>query len=345
MSIPRFELAPGYLVSRIILGGWQLARGHARTGGDAGAFEDLLRSAVRAGITTLDCADIYIGVEELIGKFLRSARPDSPVRIHTKYVPDLGSLPTLTESQTRDIVDRSLRRLGVEQLDMVQFHWWDFDIQGYVDAALTLGKLRKEGKISRIGVTNFDADHLSDILDAGVPVISNQVQYSVLDRRPEGEMTRLCAEHGISLLCYGTLAGGFLTGAYLDAPEPHEPFENRSLVKYRLIIDEFGDWEHYQRLLRALRSIADRHGVDIAAVASRFVLDRPGVAAAITGIRTPSHLQRLDRIFDLALDDADLAELAGCLADAPGPRGPVYGLERVKGGRHAEIMRTNLNRW
>ena len=344
MSVPRHELAPGYSISRIILGGWQLAQGHSVASEDTRDSEEILQAAVQAGITTFDCADIYTGVEEFIGGFLRTAALDVPVQVHTKYVPDLSALPTLTEQETRQIIERSLRRLGVDRLDLVQFHWWDFDIPGYVEAALTLSRLREEGMIAHIGVTNFDAAHLTEILEAGVPVVSNQVQYSILDRRPEGEMAHLCTTHGISLLCYGTLGGGLLTDAYVGAPEPREPFENRSLTKYRLIVDEFGDWDEFQRVLRTLRSIADRHGIDLAAVATRFVLDRPGVAAAITGIRRPSHLRDLDRIFEFAIDDADLAEIAPHFIGAAGPDGPVYGLERIKGGRHARIMRTNLNR-
>ncbi|MFC2078120.1 aldo/keto reductase [Candidatus Bipolaricaulota bacterium] len=344
MIIPRFELAPSYSISRIILGGWQLAHGHGQQKIGRATTDELLRGALRAGVTTLDCADIYTGVEELIGTFLGSTRPDVPVQIHTKYVPDLSALSTLTERDTRQTVERSLRRLGVERLDLVQFHWWDFDIPGYVEAALTLDRLRKGGRISHIGVTNFDASHLSELLDAGVPVIANQVQYSVLDRRPEDEMAQLCEEHGISLLCYGTLAGGFLSDAYLGVSEPREPFENRSLVKYRLIIDEYGNWERFQHLLRALRAIGDRHDADISAVASRLVLDRPHVAASVTGIRSPVYLQEAEHVFSLELDPGDLAELSACFAEAAGPLGPVYGLERVKGGRHARIMRTDLNR-
>ena len=80
-------------------------------------------------------------------------------------------------------------------------------------------------------MTNFDAAHLIEILNAGVQVISNQVQYSVLDQRPEADISELCRQHDIKLLCYGTIAGGFLTERYLGAIEPHEPLENRSLTK------------------------------------------------------------------------------------------------------------------
>src|SRR6202021_1634007 len=103
----------------------------------------------------------------------------------------------------------------------------------------------------------------------GVDILSVQAQYSALDQRPASGLAALCAEHGVWLLCYGSVAGGFLGGRWLGGPEPWSPLENRSLVKYKLIIDDFGGWGLFQELLRALRGVADRHGADIATIASR----------------------------------------------------------------------------
>jgi aryl-alcohol dehydrogenase-like predicted oxidoreductase len=344
MSIPRFELAPGYTISRIIRGGWQLAQGHSQSGITAATALEGLHRCAEAGITTFDCADIYTGVEDLIGRFLREHRGDTPIQIHTKYVPDLDSLATLTANDITAIIDRSLQRLGVERLDLVQFHWWDYETPGYVEAALTLNRLRHQGKIRHIGVTNFDVTHLAEIVDAGVPVVSNQVQYSLLDQRPAGKMATWCAQHNVSLLCYGTLAGGFLSERYLGEPPLSEPFENRSLTKYHLIIEEYGGWTRYQRLLEILKSIADQHNADLSSIATRSVLDQPQVGAAIVGMRSIQHVTGNNQVFDLTLDNEDLAALNGDLAQANGPSGSVYELERAKDGRHARIMKTNLNR-
>lgn len=344
MTIPRFELAPGYTVSRVIRGGWQLAHEHSQSGITAAAAIEGMRLCAEAGITTFDCADIYTGVEELIGRFLRVYRGDAPIQIHTKYVPDLGELATLTGRDTAMSIDRSLQRLGVECLDLVQFHWWDYDIPGYVEAACTLEKLRQRGKIRHIGVTNFDVTHLTEIVDAGVPVVSNQVQYSVLDQRPTSRMATWCKQHDISLLCYGTLAGGFLSEKYLGAASPEEPLENRSLTKYQLIIEEFGGWERYQQLLRILKGISDRHKVSLSAVAARIILDQPQVGAAIIGMRSPSRITDIAQVFRLTLDDDDRSAISACLTQSRGPAGPVYALERAKGSYHAMIMKTNLNR-
>ena len=148
----------------------------------------------------------------------------------------------------------------------------------------------------------------------------------------------------MALLCYGALAGGFLSAPYAGTPPPAEPLENRSLVKYRLIIDEFGGWALFQELLAALGAIGRRHGAAAGAVALRSVLDRPAVAGVIVGARHAGHLADTVAAMSLRLDEEDRAIVDGVLARARGPLGDVYDLERVKGGRHAAIMKYNLNR-
>jgi hypothetical protein len=143
--------------------------------------------------------------------------------------------------------------------------------------------------------------------------------------------------------CYGTLAGGFLTDAWLGKPDPGFQFENRSLIKYRLIIDEFGSWDLFQTLLQTLKAVGDRHGVSLAAIATRWVLDQPQVAGAIVGARYARHLPKTLEVFKVALDDADRAAIAAVIAQAKGPNGPVYGLEGDRTGRHGRIMKYNLN--
>lgn len=341
MSIPRIDLAPGYGISRILKGGWQLAGGHGAID-RAVALDDMARF-VAAGITTFDCADIYTGVEELIGTFLRGRRGGAPIQVHTKYVPDLNTLATVTRRDVEAAIDRSLARLGVEQLDLVQFHWWDYTVPRYVDVARWLDDCRRAGKIRNLGATNFDTSRLRELIEAGGPLVSNQVQYSVMDRRPATAMTAFCEKAGVQLLCYGGLAGGFLSDRYLDQPAPAEPLDNRSLVKYRLIIEEFGGWDGFQRLLRALHEVALRHEVTIGTVALRWVLDRPRVAGVIVGARHGRHLADLQKVAALTLTPADLAAIAAAQAGSAGPSGDVYELERTPGGAHGAIMRYTLN--
>jgi aryl-alcohol dehydrogenase-like predicted oxidoreductase len=264
--------------------------------------------------------------------------------VHTKLVPDLDALAHLRGADVERTVDRSLKRIGVEVLDMVQLAWWDYGVPGWIEAGLHLVELQRRGKLRLIGATNFDTPRLRELLDAGVPVVAHQIQYSPVDRRPEAGMLELCRERGVALFCYGSLLGGLLSDRYLGAPEPTEPFENRSLRKYALIVSEFGGWARFQALLRALRQVADRHGASLARVGLRWVLDRPGVAAAIVGARHARHLEDVRAALSLALDAEDQARIAATLEDAPGPTGDCFGLERVKGGPHATIMRYDLDR-
>lgn len=341
--IPAIELAPGYRISRLIKGGWHLAGGHGAV--DAAQARQDMAAFVEAGFTAFDCADIYTGVEELIGGFRRDYPSlAAQVRVHTKFVPDIDQLHITDGAMVEAIIDRSLQRLGMDCLDLVQFHWWDYTVPRYVEVALELERLRRKGKLERIGLTNFGTPQVRELLAAGVPVFSHQVQYSLLDQRPAGDMSALCQAHGIALLCYGTVAGGFLSDRWLGAPAAEEPLANRSLTKYRLIIEEFGGWALFQELLRALRAVATRHGVDIATVATRAMLEQADVAAAIVGATNTAHLADHAQMGQLALDAADHAAIAAVLAQRQGPHGDVYTLERDREGPHGRIMKYTLNR-
>jgi aryl-alcohol dehydrogenase-like predicted oxidoreductase len=340
--IPRFSLSGDYTISRIIKGGWHLAGDHGAIDPDQ-AQRDMV-AFVDAGITTFDCADIYTGVELLIGSF-RRAYPAHAARaqIHTKFVPNLSDLQSVDRAYVETIIDRSLARLGQERLDLVQFHWWDFTIPRFVETALELDRLRRAGKIARIGLTNFDTPHLAELVDAGIPVTSHQVQYSLLDDRANHGMVEYCRAKNIALLCYGTVSGGFLSERWLGKPAPPSDLANRSLVKYKLIIDDFGGWDLFQELLRTLARIAGKHETDIASVASRAILDRSQVAAVIVGAVNASHLAAHAKIGALHLDADDLSSIAGVTGRRRGPAGDIYELERDRAGPHGRVMRYELS--
>ncbi len=341
-EVERVTLAQGYTISRILKGSWHLAGGHGHVDRDA-TIKDMA-AFVEAGVTTFDCADHYTGVEELIGDF-RAAYPDLAQQneVHTKFVPDYDRLGSVNRAYVEGIIDRSLRRLRMERLDLVQFHWWDYGLPGCVETALMLQDLKVAGKIAHIGTTNFDVPRLTELLDAGVEIIANQPQYSPIDLRPENGVVQLCRDNGIPQLCYGTLAGGFFSADWLGRSEPRGRFSNRSLTKYKLIIDDFGGWELFQDLLGVLAQLADKHDGSVPMICLRWVLDRPGVAGAIVGATSARHLQENLRVFDIALDDADRAAIDGVLARRIGPAGDCYDLERDKEGRHGRVMRYNQN--
>jgi aryl-alcohol dehydrogenase-like predicted oxidoreductase len=340
--IPRYALRDGYSISRIVKGGWHLAGDH----GDVEPSQAIrdMAAFVEAGITTFDCADIYTGVEQLIGDFRRSYPSLAPqVQVHTKFVPDLSDLHGVDRRYVENIIDRSLQRLGLERLDLVQFHWWDFEVPRYVETALELERLRQAGKIAHLAVTNFDTPHLEEIVAAGVPIVTHQLQYSLIDDRPNTKMADFCRTHGIVLLCYGTVCGGFLSERWLNRPEPRSGITNRSLIKYKLIIDDFGGWDLLQQLLEVLAAIAVKYGTDIASVATRAMLDRPQVGAAIVGAVNTNHLRSHAGIGALQLDAEDLSAIAAVTDYRRGPREDVYILERDRTGRHGQIMKYELN--
>lgn len=326
---------------RVILGCWQLASGHGR---DVEEGHAVLEAHVDAGFRTFDCADIYTGVETILGDFARAhgLGPDE-LRVHTKYVPDLGELASLGPSDVERAIERSCDRLGRDALDLVQLHWWDDAAPGYAGVLAALRQLHERGVVRAIGLTNVGVPRLREVLESGVPVTSVQTQYSLLDRRPRGAFAGLAAEHGIDLLCYGSVAGGLLSDRYLGRADLGATHENRSLTKYRLIVDEAGGWTALQALLAELRAVADELGSDVATVASAWCLRQRGVRACIVGIRSTRHVAALRALRDeVELGDEALARLEAARARFPEVPGDVYELERDREGRHGRIMRYGL---
>jgi aryl-alcohol dehydrogenase-like predicted oxidoreductase len=263
------------------------------------------------------------------------------VQLHTKYVPNEKSLDTYDPRDVSAIVNRSLGRLGVEEVDLVQFHWWNYEANYYLDAMRELFALKAEGKIRHIGITNFDTAKTKEFSDAGFKPASTQVQYSLLDRRVELSLGKYCKENGIGIIAFGTVAGGFISERYLGVKEPKE-FATRSNVKYKLIIDDFGGWELFQELLKVLDVIAKAHGSDIASISSAWTLQQPGVKAVIVGARNQDHLDRNLGIPNIVFSDSESSAISRVLGQSQQLEGDVYYLERYN-TRHRGIIHTNNN--
>lgn len=337
----RFELAKDYTISRVINGCWQLSQGHSLQGGVD--RKDVMRAfhmLVDIGMNTFDCADIYTGVEEFIGEFVKELGGGNDIQIHTKYVPDIDALSSVNFAYTERVIDRSLTRLNRDVLDLVQFHWWDYDVPGALDAAGHLLRLREKGKIRHIGTTNFDTENLSKLVNAGIPLVSVQTQYSLFDRRPEKRLLDYCQKNGIAVLCYGTLAGGFLSERWQGkAPDSSE---TRSQVKYLQVIEDTLGWDAYQRLLALLNDIAKAHDVSIATVASSYMLQKPGVGAAIVGIRNSRHVPSNAQTLAFNLPEPEAAQISAFLAPYKTLPGEPFELERTVGSKYRAIMKMNL---
>ncbi len=273
-----------------------------------------------AGFTTWDLADHYGPAEDFIGEFrrrLRTSRGErslSDIQAFTKWVPQLGEI---TRPIVERAVERSLQRMDVGTIDLLQFHWWDYGDSNYLDALSFLAELRDEGLIRHLALTNFDTEHLRIILEHGIRVVSNQVQYSLIDRRPEHQMAAYCLENDVQLLAYGTLAGGLLSERFLGSPEPdRSQLNTASLQKYKRMIDLWGGWELFQELLAVLQQVAHRAEASIANVAVRYVLDRPAVAGVIVGVRLglSDNLAENARVFELSLSPSDVDAIDAVLS-------------------------------
>jgi aryl-alcohol dehydrogenase-like predicted oxidoreductase/enamine deaminase RidA (YjgF/YER057c/UK114 family) len=327
-AVPRIELAPGLEVARVLTGLWQIADMEKDgTTVDPERAARAMERYVAAGLTTFDMADHYGSAEAICGHYRATRGRDAPIETLTKWVPTPGPVG---EADVRAAVDRACERLRTDRLDLLQFHTWTYDDPSWLEALDLLQRLKAEGRIGHLGLTNVDAAHLRMALDSGLELVTNQVSFSLLDRRAATGLTDLCVARGVHLLAYGTLAGGLLTDRWLDRPEP--AWDERtpwSLNKYRRFIAQVGGWEAYQNVLRAARRVADRHGASVANVATRAILDTPGVGGVIVGARLgeSEHVGDTLRTFELRLSDADRAELdaaIGQLSPVPGDCGDEY---------------------
>ncbi|NDJ60528.1 MAG: aldo/keto reductase [Chloroflexi bacterium] len=304
------QFTPDMRICRVLNGMWQVSGAHGSI--DPGNAVGSMIGYHDAGFTTWDLADHYGPAEDFIGAFrqqLAAAHGEAAVasmQAFTKWVP---RPVTMSRATVERAVEVSLQRMQVQTLDLLQFHWWEYGNPAYLDALKHLADLRDEGKLRHVALTNFDTEHLARITEAGIRIVSNQVQFSLIDRRPEVKMLAYCEAHDIQLLTYGTLCGGLLSERYLDQPEPgYSTLNTASLRKYKQMIDVWGGWGLFQRLLATLKQIAERHERSIANVATRYILDKPSVAGVIAGARLGISDHRADnaRVFDFTLSTADL---------------------------------------
>jgi aryl-alcohol dehydrogenase-like predicted oxidoreductase len=312
------QLTPDLRVCRLLNGLWQVSGAHGPI--DPQTAIQSMFGYHDGGFTTWDLADHYGPAEDFIGEFrrrlaaARGIEALANMQAFTKWVPQPGPM---TRHIVEGAVAESRRRMDVKTLDLLQFHWWDYQDRRYLDALTYLSQLRDEGQIRHLALTNFDTEHLRIIVERGIRMVSNQVQYSLIDRRPEVRMSDFCRAHDIQLLTYGTVCGGLLSEKYLEQPEPgRHALNTASLRKYKQMVDAWGGWELFQELLRTLKRMADKHGVSLANIGVRYILDRPAVAGVIVGVRLGVTDHRADnaRVFNCTLDAEDHEQIAAVLA-------------------------------
>ena len=279
------------------------------------------------GLTTFDMADHYGSAEVIAGRFRKQLDDPSSIQLCTKWVPEPG--PS-SRKKVRTAIKRSLERLKSPSLDLLQYHAWNYADAAYLDDLLYLDELRQEGLIQHLGLTNFDAAHLNMVLEMGIPIVSNQVCYSLLDQRAAGQMSKVCQKHGVKILAFGTMAGGFFSEKWIGMPDPgiHDQL-SWSQMKYRRFIEESGGWETFQQLLQILDVVAKKHDVKIPQVASAYILGQPFVAGVIIGTRLglDKYVEENLKILSLQLGAEEITEIENHLASQrhiPGDCGDEY---------------------
>ncbi|XP_047052340.1 flagellar radial spoke protein 5-like isoform X1 [Lolium rigidum] len=305
-------------VCRVVNGMWQVSGASWGRAAPAAAVDAMLAYA-DGGLATFDMADIYGPAEDLYGMFINRVRRERPpemleeVKGLTKWVPPPVKM---TRSYVEENINRSRKRMDVAALDMLQFHWWDYSNPGYLDALKHMTDLKEEGKIKTVALTNFDTERLQIILENGIPIVSNQVQHSIVDMRPQKKMAELCQLTGVKLITYGTVMGGLLSEKFLDTnvsiPFAGPPLNTPSLQKYKRMVDAWGGWSLFQALLQTLKKVSLKHGVPISTVAVRYILNQTSVAGSMVGVRLglSEHIRDTNAILSLELDEEDMGSIA-----------------------------------
>ena len=304
------ELAPGLKISRIVTGLWQIADMERH-----GKILDPLETSVHmksyadTGFTSFDMADHYGSSEIIAGTFKNNYQLKDNVKLFTKWVPKPGKI---NRTDVKEAVKTALNRMQQSSIDLMQFHAWHYPDPSWLDGLFYLKELKEEGLIKHIGVTNFDSAHLNIALATGIPIVSNQICHSLIDQRANKEMVNICNQYGAKILAFGTLAGGFLTGKWLNKPEPSfTDLSTWSEMKYKRFIDAAGGWDIYQHLLKTVKQVADKHNVSIANISSRYILENPAVASIIIGARLgqSEHIDENKRVLNIDLDLEDLTSI------------------------------------
>lgn len=293
----------GIELPRLFSGLWQLSSPSWGAASQSQMFKQFA-DYIACGFTAFDTADHYGDAEVIFGR-LRSILPSSNnVFGATKYC--VFHKINVTPEVVRVNITERCQRMNAETVDLLQFHWQDYGDHQYIEA---LRLIQQDERVRNLGLCNFDTERLQEVLKSGINIVTNQVQFSLIDARPRYKMGEICDRHDVKLLTYGTLCGGFLAEKWLDQPEPQlfGSDSTPSQRKYFEMIQTWGDWNLFQVLLQTLSAIANKHSVSISNVASRWVLDLSYVGAVIVGARmgVSEHTEENLKTYGWRLDDED----------------------------------------
>ncbi len=272
-------------VSRIALGTWAIGGSHWG-GRDDALAASAIDAAVDAGINFIDTAPAYGSghAETLIGRSLKGRRDKIIIATKCGLEIEKGFRNNLSPAYMEFELNESLRRLGADYIDLYQCHWPD-PATPIADSMGAMLKFREQGKIRYIGVSNFNTAQILECL-AHAPVVTLQPHYSLLERDIEKDVQGTCVEKKISLIPYGSLGGGMLTGKYAEPPA-FKKDDARSFF-YRFFQKRY--WPGVKKLLDAMRDIAADRNATMSHIAAAWLLERPGVASVLAGARSPEQV-------------------------------------------------------
>jgi aryl-alcohol dehydrogenase-like predicted oxidoreductase len=307
-------------VSRIGLGTWAIG-GWMWGGSDDARSIETIRGAVQSGINLIDTAPVYgFGhSEELVGKALEGIRDQ--VVIATKVAlewPDEKVRRNASATRIRQEIEDSLRRLRTDRIDLYQVHWPD-PLVPHEETAIELEKLRQEGKILAIGVSNYSTEQM-DGFRKHAPLAAIQPPYNLFERTIEADVLPYAKQHGLTVLAYGALCRGLLSGRM----HSDTTFDGDDLRKADPKF-QAPRFTHYLDAVEALRQFAhERHGKSVLSLAIRWILDQ-GPTIALWGARKPEQLAALDEAFGWKLSADDLVEIDAILdRNIKDPVGPEF---------------------
>jgi aryl-alcohol dehydrogenase-like predicted oxidoreductase len=311
----------GLNITRVGFGSWAIGGGGWAFGwGPQDDAESLatMRHALEAGVNWIDTAAVYgLGhSEEVVGRLLRDMPAADRPFIFTKCGlawDESSRMATpkrvLKPESIRQECDASLRRLGVERIDLYQFHWPDETGTPIEDSWAAMATLIEQGKIRAAGVSNFDV-RLLDRCDAIRHVDSLQPPFSLINRAAAEKELPWCASHDTGVICYSPMQSGLLTESFSieraaalagdDWRRRAQEFQQPNLTRNLALRD-------------ALRPIAKRHSTSVSAVAIAWTLAWPGVTGAIVGARTPAQVDGWIGAASVILTQQDLDEIASSI--------------------------------
>lgn len=299
------------VVSRICFGCWQLS---PKFWGEIPLDEwrAALNSALEVGVNFIDTADAYGDglAEEELGRWLEVSKARDRLVIATKFYHNFETEvrhPDTSHDYILRACEASLRRLRTDRIDLYQIHAWD-PLTRPDEVASALGRLKKEGKVRRFGVSNLNSDQLRMYLRY-LDVECLQPLYNLLDRDVEAHELPLCLEQRIGVIAYSPLARGLLAGRY----NPDQQFDDHRAGAWRF------KGRAFERLLAGidkLRPLAEANGLTVAQFAVRWVLTHPAITSAIVGVKKPEHIMSIAPAADGTLSIPEWHEAAAIIAEA-----------------------------